>query len=150
MLPDQKTPLKRLSEELFKHPMIQEFDRLNQLVVQKYRDQNSYLEVYVPFDSDPLRIISTRAYMEKKDDIAKGLSNEAIDQYSDNKCVAASHILTGMEVVALLVMIETLITRRINNLFLCIMMDLPFWPNMVLFIRIYRSSRSTSKRGVKI
>ncbi len=87
-----------LSEELHRNPIIQEFDRLNVEIKERY-EREKLLPIYTPFDERPVFFTENSA----KDDPWE----------SSNLCRAASQILTGIEVLEIMTIVESLLVCHI-------------------------------------
>jgi hypothetical protein len=96
------------------NPIFQEFNTLNKDIRERYELSEKMLHVYTPFDSRPM-VFCQEAHNEWE---------------STNLCRAASQILTGIEVVQIMTILEAVKGRRqfIGFLFPCIMMALLYWP----------------------
>lgn len=72
---------------------ILEFDLLNQQIMHRYH-QRKQLKVYTPIDTQPFTLVSSHASQRK------------YDWYTDNPCRVASQIVTGVEMMQILIMLE--------------------------------------------
>lgn len=89
-----------LAESFHRNTLLAEFDLLNKAIMARYK-RHKQLRIYAPIDPFPYTLIN------------KGASQRSSDWYTANACRVASQIVTGVEMMQIILMLEQMQKLRL-------------------------------------
>lgn len=91
-----------LSASFYENELLREFDLLNKEIMRRFHQRFGQLRVYTPIDTVPFTLVK------------QGSAQEKYDGYTSNPCRVAAQIVTGVEMMQIILLLEGMKKLHLN------------------------------------